>query len=141
MTTRNENDEGQIVLDTSVVSVLFNPTDYRYAYYSEALEGFQLSISFQTIEERWFGAFYGKWGRNRIQAMDRHLSKFRVIWPSRPIIERCARLRSERRQAGRELSLADAWIAATALTLGCPLASDDGDFDGIPELTLIQRPR
>ena len=29
----------------------------------------------------------------------------------------------------------------TNLTLNCPLASDDGDFDGIPELTLIQRPR
>ena len=133
--------EEQIVLDTSVVSVLFNPSDYRYSYYSERLEGSRLSISFQTVEERWFGAFYGNWGQKRIEALDRHLSKFIVIWPTRTLIERCARLRSERRRAGRELSLADAWIAATALMLGCPLASDDGDFDGISELTLIQRPR
>ena len=133
--------EEQIVLDTSVVSILFNPNDRRYSYYGERLEGFRLSISFQTVEERWFGAFYGNWGRRRIEAMDRHLSKFQVIWPTRTLIETCARLRSETRRAGRELSMADAWIAATAVTLGCPLVSDDGDFDELSDLTLIQRPR
>ena len=49
MTTSNE---GWVVLDTSVVSILFNPTDYRYSYYGEKLEGSRLSISFQTVEER-----------------------------------------------------------------------------------------
>ncbi len=138
MTTSNE---GWVVLDTSVVSILFNPTDYRYSYYGEKLEGSRLSMSFQTVEERWLGAFYGNWGQRRTEAMDRHLGKFQVIWPTRTLIETCARLRSETRKAGRELSLADAWIAATAVTLGCSLASDDGDFDEIPELTLLQRPR
>ena len=138
MTTSNVR---MVVLDTSVVSIVFNPTDYRYEYYGDRLEGSQLTISFQTIEERWFGAFYGNWGQRRIEAMDRHLSKFQVIWPTRTLIETCARLRSETRKTGRELSLADAWIAATAVTLGCPLVSDDGDFDELSELTLIQRPR
>ena len=39
--------------------------------------------------------------------------------------------------AGRRLSVADAWIAATALYLGCPLATHDRDFIGIPNLRLI----
>ena len=138
MTTINEE---QLVLDTSVVSILFNPIDYRYSYYSEQMEGYRLTISFQTIEERWYGAIYGNWGRNRIEAMDRHLSKFQVVWPNRTLIEKCARLRSETRKIGRELSMQDAWIAATALTMNCPLATDDSDFDDISELTLIQRPR
>ncbi len=138
MTSSNS---GVAVLDTSVVSILFNPTDYRFNHYSERLEGFQLAISFQTIEERWYGALYGNWGRRRVEAMDRHLSKYRVIWPTRTLIETCARLRSATRRAGRELSMADAWIAATAITAGCPLVSDDGDFDEILELNLIQRPR
>ena len=39
----------------------------------------------------------------------------------------------------------DAWIAATALTLGCPLASDDNDFRAVPgiepDFVLIRRLR
>ncbi len=58
MTSSNS---GVAVLDTSVVSILFNPSDYRYDHYSERLEGFRLSISFQTVEERWYGALYGNW--------------------------------------------------------------------------------
>ena len=40
----------------------------------------------------------------------------------------------------REMGQADAWIAATALLLDCPLASSDRDFLGHPNLELI-RPR
>ena len=130
-----------VVVDTSVVSVLFNPRDYRYSYYGQRLEGYRLLISFQTVEERWFGALYGNWGKGRTKAMENHLSKFDIIWPTDTLIETCARLRSETRKAGRELAMADAWIAATAIMLGCPLASDDGDFDDIPNLPLIQRTR
>ena len=43
-----------------------------------------------------------------------------------------------------ELKPGDAWIAATALALGCPLASDDNDFREVPgiepALILIRRP-
>ena len=52
-----------------------------------------------------------------------------------------ARLRSERERAGRRLTTADAWIAATALMLDCPLPSHDGDFSGIPDLELIRAPQ
>ena len=38
------------------------------------------------------------------------------------------------------MSTADAWIAATAIRLGCPLATHDRDFSGIDGLELIQAP-
>ena len=51
-----------------------------------------------------------------------------------------ARVRNERERAGRKLNTADAWIAATAIMLACPLASHDADFSDIPNLELIRAP-
>lgn len=51
-----------------------------------------------------------------------------------------AHLRSERERVGRRLNTGDAWVAATALLLECPFASDDHDFSDIPDLELIQAP-
>lgn len=134
-------EDNNIVLDTSVVSILSIPNSPRHLYYKERIEGRNALISFQTLQESWFGAYNANWGSRRRQDLREHLSQFDVVWPNPDIVDACARIRSQTRRAGRELSLADAWIAATAITLECPLASDDGDFDGIPEINLIQRPR
>ena len=56
------------------------------------------------------------------------------------VVDISANLRSAQEGAGRRLNTADAWIAATALMLNCPLASHDGDFDGIAGLQLIPDP-
>ena len=59
------------------------------------------------------------------------------MYPDAQMADICAQLRAERRAAGREIQVADAWVAATALRLGCPIAAHDSDFDGIPGLQLI----
>ena len=128
-----------VVVDTSVVS-LIRKQDRRAPYYRDRLEGRRAVISFQTLEEAWFGAFSADWGQRRTNAMQRDLDRYEVVWPDASLIEVCARLRGERRATGRELGMADAWIAATALRLGCPLAAHDGDFEGIPGLELIRNP-
>ena len=52
--------------------------------------------------------------------------------------ERFAQLRSHRRSIGREIETADAWIAATALWLECPVVTHNRrDFQGIPDLKVI----
>lgn len=135
--------DSQVVVDTSVVSILSRPEDVRHSFYSEVLYDHQLLVSFQTLEERWFGAYYRNWENERIEALETHLSRFDVIWPSPTLVGICAKLRSDTRKAGNELAVADAWIAATAMMLGCPLASDNGDFRhvrGILGLMLIQYP-
>ena len=96
-------------------------------------------VSFQTIEELWHGAFKDGWGEQRRFYLADHLERYQVMWPNDEIVEICARLRAAREHAGRRLETADAWIAATAIYLDCPLASHDRDFSGIPNLTLIQR--
>ena len=126
-----------VVLDTSVTSIIYNG-DWRARYYEEQIERRRTLISFQTLEEMLFGAFSNNWGERRRQELGRYLSQFEVIWPGPSLVDVCARLRSERRLAGRELKSADAWIAATAILLDCPLAADDGDFENIPGLDLIR---
>ncbi len=126
-----------VVLDTNVVSYLFD-RDSRADYYQERIRGRRAVISFQTLEEAWFGAYSGRWGERRMNELAHHLEQYEVVWPSLELVVVCARLRSEQKSAGRELQKADAWIAATAPMLQCPLATHDKDFIGIPSLRLIR---
>ena len=128
-----------IVLDTNVVSYIFNG-DRRAQYYLERMRGLRAFISFQTLEELWFGAYRKGWGEKRENEFTLHLEQYEVIWPTPETVQISANLRSEREKAGRSLNTADAWIAATALMLECPLACHDRDFSGIPALELIQAP-
>ena len=128
-----------IVLDSVVISYIYN-MDTRAAYYLDRIEGLRAFISFQTLEESWKGAYSRGWGDRQKIELQRYLDQYEVIWPSRGLVDQCARLRSERERAGRSMSPADAWIVATALYLGCPLASHDRGFRGIPNLNLIQSP-
>ena len=130
-----------VVLDTSVVSILFNKADaVRCAYYQERLAGRRGLISFQTLEELLFGLHGSGSGEARTLRFREHIDKYEVVWlePESKLVAIAARLRSDLKRKGRTLDAADAWIAATALMRQCPLASDDRDFLGIPGLSLIQ---
>ena len=132
-------DRPPVVLDTNVVSYIFN-RDSRAAYYRERLLANRQVISFQTLEESLFGAHRARWGDSRVRDLLGYLAAYEVIWPTDDLVVTCARLRAERRAAGRELEMQDAWIAATAIFLRCPLASQDGHFSGIPNLELVRPP-
>ena len=126
-----------MVIDTNVVSYIFNQDD-RAIFYISKMRGIRGIISFQTLEEVWYGAYSRGWGTTRRRELELHMRRYDVVWPDSDLVDVCARLRHERRSVGRVMSHADAWIAATALLLDCPLASSDQDFRGIPELELIQ---
>ena len=128
-----------VVVDTNVVSYIFRG-DGKAAYYLRRIRDRRALISFQTLEEVWYGAYSAGWGDRRRSELARHLEQYDVVWPNPELVEVCAQLRSQRKSVGRELAVADAWIAATAVLLKCPLASHDGDFSGIPNLQLIRVP-
>ena len=128
-----------IVVDTSVVSLLIR-RDSRAVYYQDRLAGRRAVISFQTLEELWFGAYKGGWGDRRKNRLRRDLDQYEVVWPSPEIVHISAHLRSEREGAGRRLNTADAWVAATAILLDCPLAAHDRDFAGVPDLEIVRAP-
>ena len=126
-----------IVLDTSVASLLWRGSA-PVRYYRRQIQGKRPVISFQTWEESWFGALKGNWGDKRKNALRKHLGRFTVVWPNSELVEISAHLRNKRERIGRSLTTADAWIAATAIMLQCPLASHDRDFEDIPNLQLIR---
>ena len=128
-----------VALDTSVVSIIYADNDLA-PYYRERIRGEHAAISFQTLEELRFGAIKNGWGQGRMNELESHIDQYEVVWPSPDLVEACAALRAERERAGRRLDTADAWIAATAIMLECPLATHDNDFDGIPNLEIIKRP-
>ena len=128
-----------VVLDSVVVSILLR-RDEPAAYYRAEIEGLRPVISFQTREEALFGAIRAGWGVRRMNALHQHLDQYEMVPSSHELIRVSAQLRSDRERVGRALTTADAWIAATAIMLACPLASHDGDFSGIPGLELIRAP-
>ena len=130
-----------VVLDTCVVSIVHNSSDPRSSYYEEQIKGYRAVISFQTVEELLFGAYNAGWGERRESELRRNIAQYEVIWPNDALVDISARLRCDRRKAGRELETADAWIAATAIMLECPLATDDKAFVGIPNLKVIRQSR
>ena len=126
-----------VVLDTGVVSFIYR-RDTRASFYEEQITGMRAVISFQTLEELHFGASKDNWGIHRRNELALHIARYEVIWPNMEVVRLSTELRADRERAGRRLNTADAWIAATALMLGCPLAYHDGDFDGIPGLQAIR---
>ena len=100
----------------------------------------EVVISFQTREEALFGAYLAGWGERRVNDLKQQMDQYEVHWPDDELVDLCARMRQRRQAVGRRLEVADAWVAATALYLECPLASHDGDFDDIPDLQLIRAP-
>lgn len=128
-----------VVVDTSVVSLLMR-SGSAAEYYQDSIAGMRAVISFQTLEEAWFGAIKAGWGEARRNGLARHLGRFEVVWPTPEMVRISAHLRTEREQAGRRLGIADAWVAAAAIMLRCPLVSHDGDFEDIPNLNLVRAP-
>ena len=126
-----------VVADSNIVSYIARRSPIA-EYYLPHLEHRRVVISFETCEEALFGAYLAVWGERSVNALKRQMGQFQVHWSDPAMVDLCARLRAERRAAGREIELADAWIAATALFLDCPLASHNGDFDGNPRLQLIR---
>ena len=125
-----------VVLDTSAVSLLFRGDD-KSSELAEQIRGKRAVISFQTLEEVRFGAYKAGWGERRINDLNRHLRQYEVIWPNPELVEVSARLRVRQQETGRRLATADAWIAATALLLKCPLVAEDTDFERVDGLNLI----
>jgi predicted nucleic acid-binding protein len=49
-----------------------------------------------------------------------------------------ARLIAKLRDAGRRMPINDSWIAATAIAHDVPVVTQDADYDGAPDLTVIK---
>jgi tRNA(fMet)-specific endonuclease VapC len=127
----------QIVVDTDVASFIFNwhSTAQRYV---DALRGSELIFSFQTVAELRMGAIAAAWGFRRRALLEQFIAGFGVVYTDDTLCSSWAAIRAEARAAGRALSPQDAWIAATALGLDAPLATNNrSDFERVPGVRLL----
>ena len=127
----------RIVVDTDVASYIFNWHSLAQQY-ANALRGSELILSFMTIAEMRMGAISAGWGNRRRLLLEQFMQRFEWVYADNDLCTVWARIRADRRATGRALSPQDAWIAATALALDAPLATNNRrDFEHIPKLRLL----
>ena len=132
-----EPDQRYVVVDTNVVSYIHRG-DPIARQYLDRMAGCHAIASFQTLAELLYGAFSSNWGRRRITDLVKYIDEnYIVLGCSERLIVTCAKLRASHRRLGLQLDAADAWIAATAVLLNCPLLSHDRDFGGLAGLEVI----
>ncbi|HEV2762010.1 MAG TPA: PIN domain-containing protein [Pyrinomonadaceae bacterium] len=126
-----------LVVDTDVTSFLFKK-DTRAALYAPRLSGHMLVISFQTLAELELWALSAGWGDRRKQELEQHLRRYIVQDSSPDICRRWAEVQASARRRGRPVAAADAWVAATALSLEVPLVTNnESHFSNIPGLKVL----
>ena len=134
------------VVDTNVISYIFkNDTgqnDTRGPLYVPHLQGHNLIMSVQSLAELEVWALRANWGARRKAELHAFLAAYVLIYPDERIVTQYAFARYESLKVGITIDPADAWIAATALALRCPLVTHNAaDFAGVPHLTIITETR
>lgn len=125
------------VADTDVLSYIFRG-DSRAAAYESAMHNRIVSIWFMSVAElkRW--ALLYDWGQTRRSELSAFIAAFDVILVNRALCRTWAAVSVQARRNGRPILPADAWIAATAITLNVPLATHNrNDYLGVDDLILL----
>ena len=126
-----------VVVDTDVVSYLFKD-DTRVDAYRPHIKGRIAVITAQTQAELELWMRARNWGARRRAELRKHLRGFVLAPFDAALCEEWAEAADGARRAGRPISTADAWVAATALTFGVPLVTNNrNDFVGVSGLTVI----
>ncbi len=127
----------QVVLDTDVASYFFNRHSLAELY-SKAVRGSDLLLSFMSVAELRAGSLRAKWGPERRGSLQSFVEDFDVIYADDQLCTTWAELRAAASSMGRPLSPQDAWIAATAIAVDAPLATNNRrDYESVGGLRLI----
>ncbi len=118
------------LLDTSVASLFLPARKERpeRASYANALANKTWTLSFQSVAELWKLAEKHGWLEPRRERLRGFIRRFVVAPFSEELCQIWARVVVAGESEGRPFETGDAWIAATAIQLGLPLYSLDGDF-------------
>jgi predicted nucleic acid-binding protein len=123
------------LLDTNIVSFILKGHTLA-ARYQPHLTGHTLAISFMTVAELLEGALTAGWGPRRMAILTATISGLLILHSDASVCQHWAEVRAARQS--QPISVADAWIAATALAHGIELVTHNpSDFAGIPGLTVI----
>jgi predicted nucleic acid-binding protein len=107
----------------------------------QAIADLDLGVSVVTLGELRLGVVSA---RNDPEAASRRLATYELARQFEPlsideaVSDAWALLVAKIRAAGRKAPVNDTWIAATALAHGLPVATQDSDYDAMPDLTVVK---
>ena len=113
----------RLVVDTDVASFIFKWHPVFAPRYVSIIRGAELIVSFMTLAEMRQGALDANWGQRKWTLLEAYLADFSVPNSDNLLCSTWAQVRNESVRKGRQMSAADAWIAATALVLSAPLVT------------------
>jgi tRNA(fMet)-specific endonuclease VapC len=128
----------RLVVDTDVASFIFKWHPEFAPRYISILRGSELVVSFMTLAEMRQGALDANWGPRKCAVLETYLADFLVLHTDSRLCSTWAAVRNESMRKGRQISSADAWIAATALVLSAPLVTNNPkDYRQLGNLRLV----
>lgn len=128
----------RLVVDTDVASFVFKWHPEFAPSYVSIMRGAELVVSFMTLAEMRQGALEANWGPRKRDVLETYLADFSMLHSDSLLCSTWAALRSESTRKGRQMSSADAWIAATALVLSAPLVTNNPkDYRHLDKLQLV----
>jgi len=127
----------KFLFDTNIISYVINGHSFAKLY-ENYFFGTVIYISFVTEAELLRGAYKRKWGPGRLENLRHFIVRCRVLHSNADVVDMWARIKDI---PGKNISDADAWIAATALAYDLSLVSHNAkDFQFIPNLNLLTEP-
>src|ERR1035437_5326387 len=91
-----------------------------------------------TLAEMRQGALDANWGQRKWDLLEAYLADFSVLNSDNLLCSTWAQVRNESVRKGRQMSAADAWIAATALVLSAPLVTNNAkDYRHLGNLQIV----
>lgn len=137
MISQDAQAKSRIVVDTDVVSYLFNGHT-QAEFFKPFLNNKTLAVSFMTVAQMYYGAYKAGWSTKRQQQLEHHLKNYVVLPYDYELCLEWASMRCEMEKAGQSVEHSDLWIAACALRHDCALATNNGrHFRNIKNLALI----
>jgi predicted nucleic acid-binding protein len=127
-----------LLVDTNVVSILFNSRHSLRGTCVGVVAGHQLLISFMTRSELLLWPAANNWGEARRAALEQHMGLYLTVYPDERTCAIWAEVVQQCRRAGKPIQTADAWIASAARQWGVPLVTTDfRDYAAIDKLSVV----
>lgn len=127
-----------LLVDTNVVSILFNRRHSLRHACIEAVSGRQLLMSFMTRAELLLWPSANNWGELRRTALEQHMALYLTVYPDERTCAIWAEVVDQCRRVGRRIQTAEAWIASAARQWDCPLVTTDfHDYAAIDDLNVV----
>jgi len=116
------------LFDTSIFSYLFRNDRVIGEYADELERDTRLFLSVQTVGELRVGASSRRWGSKRQEQLHNFIATFTVLPITDATTSHYCEIIVSAKRSGQALTVADAWIMATARQFGLTLVSHDRDM-------------